>query len=227
MRNVINQAIIEGHTDKNKTIGYKISIEIPERIFLTEEEVKVFEAVETNSLQDQQIKDMFLFASMFTGLRFSDMLYLKVKNVKDSQLFLRIKKGKKPHSVPLLEDAEKLLMKYCRGKQQDEFVFPFKNSQKLADPRLDPFEEEDVSKAALSYYNKVVKKLAERAGLEKHVSSHVGRRSFACTWIANVKNIYSLKNMLSHNSVRETEIYAQLSSQTLRDEINQLYPKTT
>jgi integrase/recombinase XerD len=226
IRTVINQAIIEGHTDQNKTIGYKLPVESSERVFLTEEEVRAFELVKTNSSQDEQIKDMFLLASKYTGLRVSDLLLLKVKNIRDGQLSIRMRKTKKQLSFHLHPDAELILTKYCEGKGQNECVFTFKNSRYLGDDRLDPLEQQKIYKSTIAYYNKVVKKLAVRAGIRKHVTSHVGRHSFACYWVENIKNIYSLRDMLGHCSVRETEVYAKLVGQGLKDDINKLYPKS-
>lgn len=171
------------------------------RDFLTREELHRLMEVETRSTTT---KKAFLF-SCFTGLRYSDLKQLKWGNIEQSQsgMVIRIeamKKTEKPVTVPLGTNAMAWLPE--RGdKTLDDYVFDI---------------------GTCGGCNTVLKKMAKRAGINKRVSFHTGRHSFATLTLAATNDIATVSQLLGHTSVATTQIYAEVLMEDKIAAVNKL-----
>ena len=205
MNTMLNQAAREGAIKCNPyhllSRDERIKKPTDQRDFLTRDELHRLMEVEQRSTTT---KMAFLF-SCFTGLRYSDLKQLKWGNIEKSQsgMVIRIeamKKTEKPVTVPLGTNAMAWLPE--RGdKTLDDFVF-------------------DVG--TCGGCNAVLKNRAKRAGINKRVSFHTGRHSFATLTLAATNDIATVSRLLGHTSVATTQIYAEVLMEDKIAAVNKL-----
>ena len=126
-------------------------------------------------------------------------------------------------SMPVVRSVRDILEKYRNlFSFSDGFIFPFISDEKIAD------EDFAFSRAiiyATSRINLQIKKLAKRAGIEKNISSHVGRHTFATMLVSKGASIYEIKELLGHQDVRVTQIYAHLLDSRKQELVEMLEQK--
>jgi Site-specific recombinase XerD len=165
--------------------------------FLTIEEVK---ALSMTYCEDDVVKRAALF-SCFTGLRISDILNLKWENIIRNQfggysLQLNTQKNDKLAENPLSPEA----LEFC-GPKGVGLVFK-------------GLERANVYKYLPS--------LIEDAGIDKHITFHCFRHTYATLQIAAGTDIYTVSKMLTHSSVQTTQIYADLVSEKKLETISKI-----
>lgn len=157
-----------------------------EREFLSVEEVK--KLIDT-PCRRPDIKGAFLF-SCFCGLRISDVRSLQWKHVVTAggKMYLKITqfKTRRPLTIPLSRQALRWMPE--RGNAgEDEYIFP-----------------------PLSKNMTVLDDWAKEAGINKHVTFHVSRHTFATMELTMGADIYTTSKLLGHTSVATTQIYAKV-----------------
>lgn len=210
---VIQQAIRESHASGNKMKGFTLKVKPYEKVFLVEEEMHLFENVCVNTAKDQKAKDAFIFSARYSGLRVSDLIDLKVGDIKNwekehPEIRFMAKKTSKWITVPLGQKALEHIHPYCIGKEKTDYVFDFYLGRKAIFTDLEEYERD--LKSIIAYYNRQLQKLGKRAGIEKKITSHVARNSYATSWISYGGDIYALSKILGHFSIKQTEDYAKL-----------------
>ena len=157
-----------------------------EREFLSVEEVK--KLIDT-PCRRTDIKGAFLF-SCFCGLRISDVRSLQWKHVVTAggKMYLKITqfKTRRPLSIPLSRQALRW-MPERGGAVEDEYIFP-----------------------PLSKNMTVLDDWAKEAGINKHITFHVSRHTFATMELTMGADIYTTSKLLGHTSVATTQIYAKV-----------------
>ena len=73
--------------------------------------------------------------------------------------------------------------------------------------------------------NSYLKEIADVCGINKTLSTHIARHTFACVAIANKVSMESIAKMLGHTDIRTTKIYARLMDRTVSEEMNVLRQK--
>ena len=159
------------------------------REYLTLEEVKKMAAAEC---YDQNVKMAFLFCC-FTGLRYIDVSRLRWKNIvkasdKEWKLEMVQQKTKEPVYIPLSDNARKWLPEKGNNGGENR-VFH------LCDRTM------------LYVY---LRKWAEKAGVEKHVTFHVSRHTCATLLLYYGADLYTVSKILGHTSIKTTQIYAKV-----------------
>ena len=152
-----------------------------------------------------QIRDVFVFCC-FTGLAFVDVKNLKqehiIKNSTD-EMWIRKSREKTNNmcNIPLLNIPKGLLEKYkddkdCQAKGQ---LLPVPTNQKM---------------------NAYLKEVADICGIEKRLSTHVARHTFATTiTLANKVTMENVAKMLGHSSTRMTQHYAKVLDQSIMEDM--------
>lgn len=152
------------------------------------------------------------------GLRVSELINLKFSQIFFQQGFMRIiGKGDKERLVPVPPAVEKEIKIYQEGIRQhlniqkghEDFVFLNRRGKQLT--RVMIFT--------------IVKRLAESIGLNKKVSPHTFRHSFATHLIEGGANLRAVQEMLGHQSITTTEIYTHLDSSFLKEAIISYHPR--
>jgi len=153
------------------------------------------------------------------GLRVSELSDLKRSNIYPDTEFIKVVgKGTKERLVPIGGTALKLLQIYIEQirvhlpikKGQEDFVFLNRFGSRLS---------------RISVFN-LIKTLAEKIGLNKNVSPHTLRHSFATHLIEGGADLRAVQEMLGHASITTTEIYTHLDRDYLKSVITQFHPRS-
>jgi integrase/recombinase XerD len=153
------------------------------------------------------------------GLRVSELIGLTLSNVYMDLGFLRvIGKGNKERLVPMGREAAKYLTIYLEqvrchiAVQKDHENFIFLNSRGKALSRVWVFL--------------VIKELAQIAGIQKNISPHTFRHSFATHLIEGGADLRAVQEMLGHESITTTEIYTHLDRDYLSQIMHDFHPRS-
>lgn len=191
----------------NQAVKQKIILENPakyvdrpkkeenEMVFLTEKEIQ--EIINTDFF-DMDVKNAFLLGC-YTGLRFSDIKNLKWKNITDKGIQIRQTKTKSTVYIPLNDNANKVLESQ---KNDNEFVF-----------NLSEFN---------SSSNRTLRKLINKTSIEKDVSFHSARHTFATLLITYGVNIYTVSKLLGHKDISSTLVYAKVVNEEKEKAVNSM-----
>lgn len=207
---MINQAINKDYMNDNPYKNFKIKAALGDRKFLSIDEIKYLMNYEIPKEQTHLIKvrDLFLF-SVFTGLRFSDVMVLRWENIKaePDRIEIKIKKTNRELIIPLTFNAKQLLNKYSK--------LIIRTPESLALPKM-----------ANQVINRGLKDLMEMVGIQKHISFHCSRHSFASNHLESGTNISHLKDLLGHTNVVQTQLYSKSLPSDLyksMDKLNDMY----
>lgn len=198
----------------NPFTKYKMKVEKTQRTFLSEDELAAFAAVEcTPGTRMELHQDMFVFASYTGGLRVSDILQLKWKNLDKSHINFTIQKTGTQLSILVPDRAMKIINKYKPKKiEKEHFIFPMlDNSLDIKDLRL---MDKEIS-GATAYINKNLKAIAETAKISKPVSFHISRHTFATRALRKGISIDKVSKLMGHAAIRETQVYAKIVNEEL------------
>jgi integrase/recombinase XerD len=210
IRKVFNEAINLGFIEqKNSPFKkYKIQSEKTERVYLTEDELMKIEKVELTPKSKISLhRDMFVFAS-YSGVRISDILFLTWQNFTGSHINVTTIKTDSQLSIKLTNKALEIIQKYKpKKKAKQKFVFPilpndidFKDAQVI---------DTAISRAT-SLINSSLNDITKKIKLEKHISFHTSRHTFATLALQKGMRIEYLSKILGHSNLRETQIYAKI-----------------
>jgi integrase/recombinase XerD len=197
--------------------GPKLGRYIPE--VLTYEEIQALLATLDLST-DHGLRNRAMLEILYaSGLRVSELTQLALSNVYWETGFLKIiGKGDKERLVPVGEEALKHLRFYLEGVRRhlghikpDARHLVFLNRRGGGLSRIMVFN--------------IVKDAALAAGIEKNVSPHTFRHSFATHLIEGGADLRAVQDMLGHESILTTEIYTHLDSHFLRETILQFHPR--
>ncbi len=212
--------IFEDITDTDPTAlidGPKLGRKLPDTLSFNEI-VTLFEAIDHSKPEGQRNRAMLevLYSS---GLRVSELIDLRLTNVMEDIGFLRVVgKGDKERLVPIGSDALKYLNIYKNDIRvhldiqpgHENYAFLNRRGKKLT--RVMIFT--------------IIKNLAKAAGIEKNISPHTFRHSFATHLIEGGADLRAVQEMLGHESITTTEIYTHLDRDYLRQVIQDFHPRS-
>lgn len=201
-RGALNAAVREDIIAENpiNKLNTDEKIKMPEskREFLTIDEVKTL--IDT-PCRREDIKGAFLF-SCYCGLRISDVLALKWKNVdctgEQWHIGIVMQKTRQPLYLPLSMQARKW-MPERDGVDEEELVFS-------------TLPCEDTC-------NALIKPWIKKAGITKHITYHVSRHTFATMMLTLGADLYTVCKLLGHTDVKTTQIYAKIINKKKDDAI--------
>jgi len=195
----------------------KIGRKLPD-ILSMEEIDTLINAIDLNKSEGQRNKAM-LETLYSCGLRVSELVNLKITNLFFEQGFIKVEgKGEKERLVPAsksaIEEINKYLTSYRKklrvSRDSENILFLNRRGRKLS--RVMIFT--------------IIKNLAEKVGLDKKISPHTFRHSFATHLINGGADLRAVQEMLGHESILTTEIYTHLDRDYLRNTIHQYHPRS-
>ena len=212
IRTVLNNAISEGlmPAEKNPFI-YKKLKEVAtkkERLSYSEiQDIINLDLIEGTILW--HVRNYFLFAFYCAGIRFGDFVQLTWSNIKGNKLEYGMDKTEGSENsygqTPIPDQAIKILNNYKKnGHESEDFVFPI-FSQNKNYSNIEYLKKQISSKNAV--INKQLKILAEKAKIDKLLSFHMSRHSFADYARKNSTDLYGLSKLLRHSSLSMTQKY--------------------
>ncbi len=152
------------------------------------------------------------------GLRVSELIDLQISNIYKNDGFIRvIGKGDKERLIPIGDGSLKILYNYIEGERLHINVKP-----KFTDT---VFLNRRGSGLTRQMVFLIVKELAETNNIEKSISPHTFRHSFATHLLEGGANLLAVQQMLGHASVSTTEIYTHISDELLRETLSCYHPR--
>lgn len=193
----------------------KIGEHLPE-VLSVEEVDRLEQACDLSKWEGQRNRTIIevLFSC---GLRVSELINLHLSDLFLDEKFIRVMgKGKKERLVPISESAVKELQYWFMDRNlmkikpgEEDFVFLNRRGGHLT--RMMIFT--------------IVRRLAEAAGIEKTISPHTLRHSFATALLEGGANLRAIQDMLGHERISTTQIYTHIDMHTLREEILEHHPR--
>jgi integrase/recombinase XerD len=152
------------------------------------------------------------------GLRVSELTDLKISQMRTSDQLLRIVgKGNKERFVPIGEEAMKWIQHYNEH---------MRNHMKLAPGHEDfVFLNRRGKKLSRMYIFTIIRENCVALGIQKQVSPHTFRHSFATHLVEAGADLRAVQEMLGHSSITTTEIYTHIDRSRLKEEIQLFHPR--
>jgi len=149
----------------------------------------------------EQVKDIFVF-SCFCGLAYIDVKNLRDNNIRTSfngGMWIMGKREKTgvSFSIPLMEIPKLILDKY-KGTLPDGHVLPVISNQKM---------------------NAYLKEIGDVCGINKNLTFHLARHTFATLTLTKGVSIESVSKMLGHTNIQTTQIYARITDRKVGDDM--------
>jgi integrase/recombinase XerD len=188
VRNAIKEAVGEGYLEKDPFILHKPCRVRKEVIFLSTDELKLLEDYHFTQPRLQLVKDLFIFCC-YTGLAYHEMSSLQKEHIIkgfDGNEWIQMKRHKtnKMISVPLLPKAKAILEKY---NEVGDYALPRFSNQKI---------------------NSYLKEIGAIVGINKSISHHMARKTFASTVLLyNDVPMEIVSELLGHSSMKITQEY--------------------
>lgn len=185
---------------------------IPQRLHISltlEEAVKIIDVANNKGNKFRSRDTCILMFFLTTGLRVSELCNIKLDDIQGNVLKV-IVKGDKQRKVFLSDSVLKILNEYLEYREANkldaqEYLFVSKNGKQLKTSDIDY----------------MVKKYAKKADINKKISAHKLRHSFASISYNNGKvDIRSLQELLGHKNISTTQIYTNVNDDMLEESIN-------
>ena len=210
-KKIIRIALANAWITQDPFSNYKMKLKKIDRDFLNDGELSRLTNYTFKVERLEQVRDTFLF-SCFTGLAHSDLKRLTPTNIKtgtDGNLWIMINRKKTNGSshIPILPVTNMLIEKYkehpyCLDKS---VLLPVLSNQKM---------------------NAYLKEIADLCGIEKNLTSHIARHTFATTvTLNNDVPIETVSKMLGHSSINMTKTYARLLDKKVGRDMQHLHEK--
>lgn len=208
---MINIALKFGWLEKDPFALYQLSFVAFDRPFLTMDELLSIEVLDLAEEGHRRVRDIFVFAC-YSGLSYIDAKELKRNNIAlgidgNEWISIRRVKSKTQVRVPLLEKAKIILDRYSnvRYKHNPNCLLPVYSNQKT---------------------NQYLKLIAGLCKIEKNLSFHVARHTFATSvTLSNGVPIETVSKLLGHKKLSTTQIYARVMEQKVSEDMAVLREK--
>ncbi len=185
---------------------------------LSVEEIDAIEAViDLSQLEGHRNKAVI--ETLFScGLRVSELVNLKLSNLFLDEQFIKVEgKGSKQRLVPISEKAIHELRLYFKSRNTLSIPLEYQDYVFVSYRRKKPLTRVMVFL--------MIKELVAKAGIQKTVSPHTFRHSFATSLLEGGANLRAIQAMLGHESIATTQIYTHIDTSHLREEILEHHPR--
>ena len=206
-RKPIRVAVAEGYLQRDPFALHKPGRVRKEVVFLSTDELNLVEGYYFTQPRLQLVKDLFIFCC-YTGLAYHEMSSLRKEHITkgfDSNQWIQLKRQKtnKMISIPLLPKAKAILVKY---NEVGEYALPKFSNQKI---------------------NSYLKEIAGIVGINKSISHHMARKTFASTVLLyNDVPMEIVSELLGHSSMKITqEYYGRIVQRRVGEEMERLTKK--
>lgn len=150
-------------------------------------------------------RNCFLFSFYNAGIRIGDLLQLTWNNITQaSRLEYKMDKQGHEKSIKLRPEALEIIESYKKGKNKEDFIFPFLPSEAC---KMDRASLLNLVSSKTTLINKSLKQIGELANIEKKISTHIARHTFSDIARQKNVNIYDISKALGHSSIKQTESY--------------------
>jgi integrase/recombinase XerD len=210
--------LIEGEIEENPSSlieSPKIGLKLPE-VLTIEEIERIINVIDLSKPEGHRNKAV-IETLYGCGLRVSELVNLKITDIHQAEGFVVVTgKGSRQRLVPIGNSAMKEIDLYKQERnmmqviQDQNILFLNRRGKRLS--RVMIFT--------------IIKDLAKRAGINKNISPHTFRHSFATHMIEAGADLRAVQEMLGHESILTTEIYTHIDRSFLRDTLIMFHPRS-
>lgn len=208
----------EARTDNPATLleGPKLGLYLPDTLSFDDVE-KVIQAIDVST--DLGKRNQCMIEVLYgCGLRVSELIDLKISNINFKEFYIKVEgKGNKNRFVPLATYTCNLIQDYIANVRSK-----YKITKKCEDILFLNSRGSAMSRVIVFI---IIKELTEKAGINRKISPHTFRHSFATHLLQNGADLRYIQEMLGHSSITTTEIYTHLKNEELRDVILNFHPR--
>ncbi len=186
-------------------------------VFLSEEEIDILLNIDLKIPLDYRNKAIFelLYA---TGIRISELTSLQLSNLDLDNCIIRIMgKGKKERVVPINDVSLKYLKIYL------DYYRSVILKNKVNDYLFINNNGESISRQGIF---KIIKLEAKKKGIDKNISPHTIRHSFATHLLAHGADLRVIQELLGHSDLSTTQIYTHLINEQIKNDYNAYHPRS-
>ncbi len=199
----------------------KIGRKLPDTLTL-EDIDKLINAIDlSNEYQGVRIgeRDRTMLETLYScGLRVSELTNLKISDLFFEEGFIKVTgKGDKQRFVPIGLDTQKIIGTYIKDVRT---AIPVHQDHK--DTLFLNYRGKQLTRAMIFT---IIKNLAAKINLNKTISPHTFRHSFATHLLENGADLRAIQLMLGHESITTTEIYMHVDRTHLREVLNKYHPR--
>ncbi|HEV8287158.1 MAG TPA: site-specific integrase [Chitinophagaceae bacterium] len=209
LRKIIYVCLKNGWLIRDPFFGFKMTKKEVIREILTKEELQTLISKEIQNTRIRQVRDIFIF-SCFTGLAYIDAKRLKRSEIVigmdgERWIYTQRKKTDSPTKIPLLPVVLEIMEVYKDQPGLNDSLLPVPSNSKL---------------------NAYLKEVADICGINKHLTFHIARHTFATiVTLNNGVPIESVSKMLGHKSIKTTQIYAKILDRKVSEDMGLLRKK--
>ena len=221
MRSFFDYLIFENYRESNPTDLIetpKIGVKLPDT--LSEQEINsLISAIDLSKAEGERNRAML--ETMYScGLRVSELIHLKISDLFFEEGFIKIVgKGNKERFVPIHSSAQNYIMLYM-----NEIRSHLSIKKGFEDTLFLNRRGKSLSRQMIFM---ILKALAIKINLNKKISPHTFRHSFATHLLKNGADLRAIQQMLGHESITTTEVYVHLDTSYLKEVIEKYHPINT
>ena len=217
VKSFYNYLISQGDMDFNpakNVSAVKVSRKYPE--ILTAREVELFleqpQCIDTKGFRDHAMLEL-LYA---TGIRVSELISLDLDDLNLAAGVIRCASKGKERIIPLYHGAIRALQDYVRSIRPQLIA---DSSEKAL------FVNMNGERMSRQGFWKIIKYYQEKAGIQKDITPHTLRHSFAVHLLENGADLRSIQEMLGHADISSTQIYTRVVKKQLKDVYQKAHPR--
>jgi len=196
----------------------KIGVKLPDTLSINDID-KLIAVVDFTKKEGE--RNLTIIETLYgCGLRVSELTTLKISDLYFDEGFISVNgKGNKQRLVPIAEHTQKLILKYIESSRSDLEIDPQFSNTLFLNRR-----GKGLTRAMIFT---IVKRLAQAANLQKNISPHTFRHSFATHLLENGADLRAIQQMLGHESITTTEIYMHLDRSHLAETVQKYHPRVS
>ena len=164
------------------------------------------------------IRDKAMLELLYaTGIRVSELLSLRMEDMNLAMEYVVCKEKARDRIIPFGNEAKKALETYLQktrigmvGEKESEYLFVNCSGKQMS----------------RQGFWKLIKHYAEKAGIEKEITPHTFRHSFAAHLLENGADVQSVQKMMGHADVSTTQMYVEMQSGNVRDVYKKFHPRS-
>ena len=203
LKQIISNALKNRYITVDPFDDYKLVCKPVNKEYLIEPEIKLLLTKKFTAKRLEEVRDIFVF-QCFTGIAYIDAANLAPDNIMEDglgQKWIRLNRQKSSvqANIPLLEIPLAILKKYNHLKNGK--LLPIHSNQKM---------------------NEYLKEIAVLCGINKRLTTHCGRHTYATIMLTKGVSIESVSKMLGHTNIATTQIYAKVLNQKIASEVNKV-----
>ena len=219
LKGFFNYLIFENYRETNPLElieSPKIGRKLPDTLAI-EEIDQLIKAIDLSSAQGERNRAM-LETLYGCGLRVSELTSLKISDLFFKEGFIKITgKGDKQRFVPIGDTTIKYIELYRKEVRVHQKIAP-----KAQDTLFLNRRGNQLTRAMIFT---IIKQLVEKTGIDKVISPHTFRHSFATHLLENGADLRAIQQMLGHQSITTTEIYTHIETSFLQETISKFHPR--